>query len=45
MAMRNGDELYLPDKASSTFNVQTAIGLVSAVTGLYFLLRYGRNWR
>ena len=43
MAMRDGDELYLPDKASSTFNWQTAIGAVSAITGIYFLLRYGRR--
>jgi hypothetical protein len=43
MAMRDGDELYLPDKASSTFNWQTAIGAISAITGLYFLLRFGRR--
>lgn len=43
MAMRDGDELYLPDRASSTFNWQTALGAVSAITGIYFLLRYGRG--
>lgn len=43
MGMRDGDELYLPDRASSSFNWQTAIGAVSAITGIYFLLRYGRR--
>jgi protein involved in polysaccharide export with SLBB domain len=45
MGLRDGDELYVPDKASSTFNWQTAIGAVSAATGIYFLLRYGRRGR
>jgi len=43
MALRDGDELYVPDKASSTFNWQTALGAVSALTGLYFLVRYRRG--
>ena len=43
MALRDGDELYVPDRASSTFNWQAALGAVSAVTGLYFLLRYRRG--
>jgi protein involved in polysaccharide export with SLBB domain len=44
MALRDGDELYVPDRASSTFNWQTALGVVSAVTGLYFLFRYRRRY-
>lgn len=43
MAMRDGDELYVPDRATSTFNWQTALGAVSAISGLYFLFRFGRR--
>jgi hypothetical protein len=43
MSLRDGDELYLPDRASSTFNWQTTVGTISAITGIYFLLRYGRR--
>lgn len=40
MALRDGDELYLPDKASSSFNWQAAFGAVGAVTGLIWAIRY-----
>lgn len=39
MAIRDGDELYLPDKASSTFTWQNVLGVVSAVTGVVWLVR------
>lgn len=45
MALRDGDELFVPDKASATFNWQTAIGVVSTLTGLYFVVRYGFRGR
>ena len=45
MAMRDGDELYLPDKATSTFDWQKALGAVSAITGVFFLIKYGGRWR
>jgi protein involved in polysaccharide export with SLBB domain len=45
MAMQNGDELYMPDKASAGFDWQKALGTVSAITGVYFLFRYGRRYR
>jgi protein involved in polysaccharide export with SLBB domain len=40
MALRDGDELYLPDKANSGFNWQGAIGAASAVATLIWALRY-----
>jgi len=43
MALRDGDELYVPDRASASFNWQNALGVVSALTGLYFLFRFGRR--
>jgi protein involved in polysaccharide export with SLBB domain len=43
MALRDGDELFVPDKTNSTFNWQTLFGAVGAVTGLYWLLRYGQH--
>lgn len=39
MALRNGDEIYLPDKLSAGFNWQTVMTAVGAVTGLLWLLR------
>lgn len=45
MALRDGDEIFVPDKASATFNWQTAIGVVSSLTGVYFLVRYGFRGR
>ena len=36
MALRDGDELYVPDRASSTFNWQAALGTVSALTRRLF---------
>jgi hypothetical protein len=44
MAMRDGDELYMPDKASGP-SWQKALAAVSAVSGLVFLIRYGGRWR
>jgi hypothetical protein len=40
MALRDGDELYVPDKASATFNWQAAFGAIGAVTGLIWAIRY-----
>jgi hypothetical protein len=37
--------LYMPDKASAGFDWQKALGTVSAITGVYFLFRYGRRYR
>ena len=39
MSLRNGDELYLPDKASSGFNWQLVLGGVGAVTTLIWAVR------
>lgn len=44
MAMRDGDELYVPDRASSTFQWQTALAIVGTLTGLYWLFRGGRRF-
>ncbi|HEX9563820.1 MAG TPA: polysaccharide biosynthesis/export family protein [Gemmatimonadaceae bacterium] len=41
MALRDGDEVFIPDKASSTFNWQTPMAVVSTLSGLYFLIRWG----
>src|SRR6185503_1099673 len=40
MALRDGDELYLPEKTSSSNRLQTAFGVVTAVTGLIWAIRY-----
>jgi hypothetical protein len=40
MALRDGDELYLPDKSNAGFNWQAAFGAASAVTGLIWAIRY-----
>ena len=40
MSLRNGDELYLPDKANAGFNWQAAIGAASAVATLVWAIRY-----
>jgi protein involved in polysaccharide export with SLBB domain len=45
MALRDGDEIYVPDRASSTFDWQKALQAVTAVTGAYFLIRYGLRGR
>lgn len=44
MAMRDGDELYVPDRASSTFTWQTAMAIIGTLTGLYWLFRGGRRF-
>lgn len=41
MALRDGDEIYVPDRATATFNWQTPIAVISSLTGLYFIIRYG----
>jgi len=45
LSLRDGDEIYIPDRASSTFNWQQAFGVVSTLTGVYFLIRYGTRRR
>jgi hypothetical protein len=40
MALRDGDELYLPDRTSSQ-NWQQILAAVSALTGIFWLVRYG----
>ena len=40
MALRDGDELYLPDKASASVNWQGIFGALGAVTGLIWAIRY-----
>jgi hypothetical protein len=42
MALRDGDELYVPDKASSSFGWQQALAAVSAVTGVLWIIRARR---
>lgn len=39
MSLRDGDEVFIPDKASA-FSFQSAIGIIGAVTGLIITLRY-----
>jgi hypothetical protein len=39
MALRDGDEFYLPDRASAGFDWQKALGLVGAVTSIFWLAR------
>jgi len=41
MSLRDGDEIYVPDRASATFDWQKVLGVVSAITGVYFLVRFG----
>jgi protein involved in polysaccharide export with SLBB domain len=45
MSLRNGDEIYMPDRASSTFDWTRALQVMSALTGVYFLVRYGVRGR
>ena len=40
MALRDGDELYLPEKSSSSNKLQTTFGVITAVTGLIWAIRY-----
>lgn len=39
MGLRDGDELYLPDKQSASFDWQKVIGAVGAVAGVIWLFR------
>lgn len=43
MSLRDGDELFVPDRSAAGFNWQTAVTVVSTITGLFFVLRYGLN--
>lgn len=43
MALRDGDELYVPDRASSTFQWQTVLAVVGALTSVIFLARGARG--
>ncbi len=43
MALRDGDELYVPDKTSAGFNWQNVFYGIGAVTSLFWLIRYGGN--
>jgi hypothetical protein len=43
MALRDGDELYLPDRANAGFNWQLALSVVGTITGLYFIFGGGRR--
>jgi protein involved in polysaccharide export with SLBB domain len=43
MALRDGDELFVPDKLSSTFNWQTALTVFGALSTIYFIARGGRR--
>jgi protein involved in polysaccharide export with SLBB domain len=38
MAMRDGDELYVPDRASSGFQWQNVMAVIGALTGLYWII-------
>jgi hypothetical protein len=42
MAMRDGDELYVPDRQSSGINWQKIATGVGAVSSLFWIIRYGR---
>jgi protein involved in polysaccharide export with SLBB domain len=44
MALRDGDELYVPDRASSSFPWQNVMMVVGTVTSLYFIFRGGRRF-
>lgn len=43
MSLRDGDELFVPDRTAAGFNWGTAMTAISTATGLYFVLRYGLN--
>lgn len=43
MSLRDGDELFVPDKASAGFNLQQGLAIVSTLTTVYFIFRYGLN--
>jgi protein involved in polysaccharide export with SLBB domain len=42
MSLRDGDEIFVPDK-KQTQSILQSIQLVSALLGLYFILRWGRR--
>ena len=39
MALRDGDEFYIPDKASSANRVQTVMGVLGALGSLFWIVR------
>ena len=39
MALRDGDEFYVPDKASASFDWQKVLGAMGAVTGIIWIFR------
>ncbi|HEX6313297.1 MAG TPA: hypothetical protein VFZ73_00495 [Gemmatimonadaceae bacterium] len=41
MGLRDGDEFYVPDRASSSFDWQKALGVVSALGSVFWLVRLG----
>lgn len=41
MAMRNGDELFLPDRASSGIGWQKFATIIGAASSLFWVIRYG----
>lgn len=45
LSLRDGDEIFIPDKASTTFNWQGTLAVVSTLAGVYFLVRYGFSGR
>jgi protein involved in polysaccharide export with SLBB domain len=45
MALRDGDELYVPARSPSTFTWQTVVGVIGTATSLYWLFRYGQRGR
>ena len=42
MSLRDGDELYVPQKGPG-FTYVNAISIMSTAIGLYFLVRWGRR--
>ncbi len=43
LSLRDGDEIYVPDKVSSTFDWRTPVTVITSVASLYFIIRYGLN--
>jgi hypothetical protein len=43
MALRDGDELYVPDKATSGFQWQPVMAVIGALSSIYFIARGGRR--
>jgi protein involved in polysaccharide export with SLBB domain len=41
MGLRDGDEFYVPDRASATRDWQKILGVVSALTSVFWLVRWG----